>query len=160
MYGPLLWLPLAIHSASLKVTITSLIVVECSSGPSGPALGSHSHSESLTPSASRAPRPTRFAPPLYGRVGASLTVSHADADVAAGCGAAFDAGAARPGLVLAAAQRAQQQPQVEDDARPTGRHLHPEGGPAAVGEGGLQHRRLVAARGRQYSEQEVMTQSG
>lgn len=67
--------------------------------------------------------------------------------MAAGRGAPLDARAARPGLGVAAAERTQQQPQVEDDAGPAGRHLHPEGGPAAVGEGGLQHRRLVAAGG-------------
>lgn len=86
-------------------------------------------------------RPAGF-PPTEG-------ASHADGDVAAGARAAFDARAARPGLGLTAAQRAQQQPQVEDDAGPARRHLHPEGGPAAVGEGGLQHRRFVAAGGQQ-----------
>lgn len=77
----------------------------------------------------------------------SRGASHADGDVAAGGRAALDARAARPGLGLAAAQWAKQQPQVEDDAGPTRRHLHPEGGPAAVGEGRLQHGRLVAAWG-------------
>lgn len=89
--------------------------------------------------------PTSPLPPLQ------QGASHADGDVTAGGGAALDARAARPGLGLAAAQRAEQQPQVEDDAGPAGRHLHPEGGPAAVGEGGLQHSRLVtAARGSEH----------
>lgn len=71
--------------------------------------------------------------------------SHAHWDVTAGCRAALDAWSARPGLGLAAAQRAKQKPQVEDDAGPARRHLHPESWPAAVGEGRLQHSRLVAA---------------
>lgn len=74
----------------------------------------------------------------------SAEASDADGDVAAGRRAAFDARAARSGLGLTAAQRAQQQPQVEDHTGPAGRHLHPEGRPAAVGEGGLQHRRFIA----------------
>lgn len=42
------------------------------------------------------------------------------------------------------AEGAKQQPQVEQDAGPARGHLHPEGRPAAVCEGGLQHRILVA----------------
>lgn len=60
----------------------------------------------------------------------------------------MDARAAWSGLGVAAAEGPQQQPQVEEDTSPAGGHLHPEGGPAAVGEGGLQHGRLVAAGGR------------
>lgn len=44
------------------------------------------------------------------------------------------------------AERAQQQPQVEQDAGPARGHLHPERRPAAMCEGGLQHCALVAAR--------------
>lgn len=97
-----------------------------------------------------APRPVRpSAPPRCQLLLLLLQqgASHADGDVAAGGRAALDARAARPGLGLAAAQWAEQQPQVEDDAGPARRHLHPEGGPAAVGEGRLQHGRLVAALG-------------
>lgn len=97
-----------------------------------------------------APRPVRPSAPPRCRLLLLLLqqgASHADGDVAAGGRAALDARAARPGLGLAAAQWAEQQPQVEDDAGPARRHLHPEGGPAAVGEGRLQHGRLVAALG-------------
>lgn len=88
------------------------------------------------------------------------SASDADGDVAAGRRAPFDARAARPGLGVAAAQGAQEQPQVEDDAGPAGRHLHPEGRPAAVGEGGLQHGRLVAAAGRFQSNQRHIQTEG
>lgn len=64
--------------------------------------------------------------------------------MAGGRRASFDTRAARSGFRLTAAQRTQQQPEVEDHTGPTGGHLHPEGRPAAVGEGGLQHCRLVA----------------
>lgn len=77
----------------------------------------------------------------------SQRVSDADRDVTAGRCAAFDARAARSGFRLTAAQRAQQQPEVEDDTGPAGRHLNPEGRPAAVGEGGLQHCWFVAGGG-------------
>lgn len=42
------------------------------------------------------------------------------------------------------AERAQQQPQVEQDAGPARGHLHPERRPAAMCEGGLQHCTLIA----------------
>lgn len=53
--------------------------------------------------------------------------------------ASFDAGAARSGARVgrAVAERTQQEPEVEDHAGPTRGDLHPEGGPAAVGERGL-----------------------
>lgn len=58
----------------------------------------------------------------------------------------------------AEAEGAQQQPQVEQDAGPAGGHLHPEGRPAAVREGGLQHRVLVAGgRGQALGAQGMLT---
>lgn len=90
---------------------------------------------SLCPRRSRSPR----VPLSPGRA------SDADGDVAAGRWTPFNARASRSGLGVAAAEGTQQQPQVEEDTRPARGHLHPEGGPAAVGEGGLQHGRLVAA---------------
>lgn len=74
---------------------------------------------------------------------ATSWVSDTDSDMAGRCWAAFDAWSARSGFVLTAAQRAQQEPEVEDHTGPAGRHLHPEGRPAAVGESGLQHCWLV-----------------
>jgi len=76
---------------------------------------------------------------------------HGDVAARAGGRAALDAGAARPGLGLAAAQRAEQQPQVQQHAGPARRQLHPEGRPAAVGEGRLQHGRLVAGETRRLT---------
>ena len=70
-----------------------------------------------------------------------------DADALRGASSPQDAQgrAAAPVLGRAVeAEGAQQQPQVEQDAGPARAHLHPEGRPAAVCEGGLQHRVLVA----------------
>lgn len=77
----------------------------------------------------------------------SQSVSDDDRNVTWGSWAPFDAWAARSGFRLTAAQRAQQQPEVEDHTGPARRHLHPESRPTAVGEGSLQHCWLVAGGG-------------
>lgn len=83
-----------------------------------------------------------------------------DADALWGASAAQDADGRAAAAVLGGleAEGAQQQPQVEQDAGPAGGHLHPEGRPAAVREGGLQHRVLVAGgRGQALGVQGMLT---
>lgn len=88
-------------------------------------------------------------PPPEARLWLKGHKSDADTDVTGGVGwAAFNAGTSRAVRVGATvAEWAQQQPEVEYHACPTRRHFHPERGPAAVGERGLQHRWLIAGGG-------------
>lgn len=125
-----------------------------SPGPGGPVGPGHRHRTRQTPALAAATLRARHSPSQQGLRG--------DADALRGTASSpQDAEGWAAALVLrgaAEAEGAQQQPQVEQDAGPAGGHLHPEGRPAAMREGGLQHRVLVAGgRGQALGAQGMLT---